>query len=120
MAIPEFEPDGTLLFGFGLHTVEISAQAMEIRSLYAQCRGVNEGNCTLSLHLFPRRAQARPTQPFQGHWLGLVEWNAAAWLWASGGAAYCGRLRHLLVHAGFPINSCHNPANGSRCTNESA
>jgi hypothetical protein len=119
---PEFEPDGTLLFGFGLHTVEVSAQAMEIRSLALNVRGGERRE--LSVKLAPASAagagsaDTTVSRRLAGPW---PNGAAAAWLWSSAGAA--------LLAGGFGIywymqdsqlNSCHNPANGYRCNNESA
>jgi hypothetical protein len=116
---PEFEPDGTLLLGFGLHTAEASAQGMEIRLLPINVRGGERRD--LSVKLAPagaRSAEATVSRPARAVGSNRA---AAAWLWASGGTA--------LLAGGFGIywylqnsqlTSCHDPADGFRCTNDSA
>jgi tetratricopeptide (TPR) repeat protein len=127
--VPEFESDGTLLLGFGAHTVEASAQGMTARSLVINVRGGERKDISLTLERVPPAiarpvgvgaAQAgaakkpTPVSPSNG--------AAAAWLWASGGTAL------LAAGAGIywwmqnsELKSCRNPPSaGLRCTDESS
>ena len=119
---PEFEPDGTLLFGFGLHTVEVSAQAMEIRSLALNVRGGERRE--LSVKLAPASAAGAGSADATVSTPLAVPWSngaAAAWLWSSAGAALlAGGSGIYWYMQNSQLNSCHNPTNGYRCTNESA
>jgi hypothetical protein len=117
---PEFEPDGTLMFGFGPHTVEVRAQGMTARSLSIDVRGGVRKELSITLEresasskAAPVATAAKPLPPVasNGH--------AAAWLWASGGAAL------VAVGAGVywylrqtELDHCRNPAPLSQCTNE--
>jgi hypothetical protein len=122
---PEFEPDGTLLFGFGLHTVEVSAHGMEVRSLPISVRGGERRE--LSVTLTPASAGgarsadgglATAMKPGPG---GVSNGSAAAWLWASGGTALlAGGVGIYWFTRDSQLNSCHNPAAGYLCTNDSA
>jgi hypothetical protein len=122
---PEFEPDGTLMFGIGPHMVEVRAQGMTPRSLPIEVRGGERKELSIALE----RESAAPSA---GAKAGLVvtaakplprvasNGHAAAWLWASGGAAL------VAVGTGIywstretQLDHCHNPAVGYGCTNES-
>jgi hypothetical protein len=116
---PEFEPDGTLLFGFGLHTVEVSAQAMEIRSLTLNVHGGERRE--LSVKLAPMAAGPADATVSRPWYTGGPHGFAAAWLWSSASAALlAGGSGIYWYMQNSQLNSCHNPANGYRCTNESA
>jgi hypothetical protein len=125
--VPEFEPDGTMLLGFGVHWLEARAPGMATLSRSIDVRGGARRELRLSLEPAPAKnpkpsADGIPTataagkapspRPSQG--------AAAAWLWASVGAAL------LASGAGYywyrqndEIDSCRNPMDGLRCTNES-
>jgi len=125
---PEFESDGTLLLGFGVHTMEASAQGMTARSLVINVRGGERKDISLSLERVPLAsarsvdvgaaqtgAAKKPTPASSSNRA------AAAWLWASGGTAL------LAAGAGIywamqnsELKSCRNPSAGLRCTDESA
>jgi hypothetical protein len=122
---PEFEPDGTLMFGIGPHTVEVRAQGMTTRSLPIEVRGGERKELSIALEresaapsagakagLVVSAAKPWPSEASNGH--------AAAWLWASGGAAL------VAVGTGIywstretQLDHCHDPATGYGCTNES-
>jgi hypothetical protein len=126
---PEFEPDGTLMFGLGPHTVEVRAQGMTARSLTIDVRGGERKELSIALEresaapsdtplasatAAPVATAANPSPPqaSNGH--------AAAWLWASGGAALVAVGAGIyLYNRSAQLDSCHNPESGSRCTNES-
>ena len=126
---PEFESDGTLMFGFGQHTIEVRAQGMVARTLPVDVRGGERKE--LSVTLEPEAAahsdtpaasaEAEPVETATKP-LPPVASNrgAAIWLWASGvaalGAAGAGIYWYTRASQ---LDSCHNPAPGSRCTNES-
>jgi hypothetical protein len=128
-AAPEFEPDGTLMFGLGPHTIEVRAQGMTARSLTIDVHGGERKELSITLE---RESAARSGTPLASATAAPAataakpspsvasNGHAAAWLWASGGAAL------VAVGAGIyfynrstQLDSCHNPAPGSRCTNES-
>ena len=120
---PEFEPDGTLLFGFGVHTVEVSARGMEIRSLSINVRGGERRELSVVLasassSAGARSADASVSRPWSA---GRSNGLAVASLWASGGAALlAGGSGIYWYMQNSQLNSCHNPAGSLRCTNESA
>jgi len=129
--VPEFEPDGTLLFGFGTHTLEVSAPGMVAKSLAIDVRGGERKN--LSVTLPPQqappvstRSNEQETEPVDATAKTSAaepsHGNAAAWLWASGGAALlAGGAAALLIEENSQLNSCHHPTDTNmRCTNESA
>ena len=126
---PEFEPDGTLLLGFGAHTVEASAQGMTGRSLPISVRGGERKDLSLTLERTPTASArgsdggaARPGLDRKPTPVRTSNGSAAAWLWASGGTAL------LAAGAGLywfmqnsELKSCRNPPSASlRCTDESA
>jgi tetratricopeptide (TPR) repeat protein len=122
---PEFEPDGTLMFGFGPHTVEVRAQGMTTRSFPIDVRGGERKELSITLEresgtpsagakAAPVVTAAKTSSPVasNGH--------AAAWLWASGGAALVAVGAGIYLYdRATQLDSCHRPAPGSRCTNES-
>jgi hypothetical protein len=123
---PEFEPDGTLLFSSGTHTLDASAPGMAVRSLSINVRGGERKE--LSVTLEPalaggaRSADARVAQVVTAakpaH---AAESNgaAAAWLWAGGGAALLaigGSIYWLTQNS--HLNSCRNPSGRLECTDE--
>ena len=124
---PEFEADGTLLLGFGPHTLEASARGMVVRSLPINVRGGERKDLSVTLEpmaaLVPRlpdpaaaqvttTAQPSPERPSNG--------AAAAWLWASGGTALlAGGAGIYWILRNSELNSCRKPFTGYSCTNES-
>jgi len=125
---PEFEPDGTLVFGFGTHTVEASAHGMAVRSLPITVRGGERKELVVTLErAAPAEArpaavgaapvgtakQSAPVVPSNG--------AAAAWLWASGGAAALAIGSGIYwINRNSELSSCRSPAAGWQCTDESS
>jgi tetratricopeptide (TPR) repeat protein len=124
---PEFESDGTLLFGFGTHTLEASARGRAVRSVPIAVRGGERKELSVTLALASavgaRSGDARVAEVVTAarpEPAVASNRSAAAWLWASGGAAL------LAVGAGIywlrqnsQLNSCRNPLSPWACTNES-
>jgi len=125
---PDFEPDGTLLLGFGTHTLEARSEGMTTRSLPINVRGGEHKELAVTLEPVPAAsalvtgdgttqirsgAKSSRASSSNGH--------AAAWLWAGGGTAL------LALGAGIywsvqnsELKSCRNPVAGLRCTDESS
>ena len=124
---PEFEPDGTLVFGFGTHTVEASAHGMAVRSIPITVRGGERKELAVTLERASSagaagRGQGSPGPDcHQAIARSAVEWGCGRM--AVGQRRYGGagdRFRHLLDQPEFRLSSCRNPAAGLRCTNESS
>jgi hypothetical protein len=122
---PEFESDGTLMFGFGQHTVEVRASGMVTRTLPIDVHGGERKE--LSVRLEPEEvahsasAEAAPVETATKPLPPVVSnRGAAVWLWASGvaalGAAGAGIYWYTRESQ---LDSCHNPAPINQCTNES-
>ena len=121
----EFESDGTLLLGFGMHTIEASAPGMVARSESINVRGGARREVLLALEAVPlARTRSAPGAP-----IGLATQAppapkpshraSAAWLWSGAGVAL------LAAGAGYywyrqnsELRSCRAPASGLRCTDE--
>jgi tetratricopeptide (TPR) repeat protein len=126
---PEFEPDGTLLLGFGAHTVEAKAQGMASRSLTINVRGGERKELALSLEPAP---VARPTAPPPAPPTAKVAAQAPppaeisnraplAWILAGAGAALlAGGAGVYWAMQNSELDSCRHPTAGLRCTDESA
>jgi hypothetical protein len=119
---PEFEPDGTLLFGFGEHTLEASAPGMATRSESITIRGGARKDLELSL----RPAAAAPARGARVPGLAKSASEAqtadrgAAWLWSSAGVALVAAAAgYYWYRQGSELASCRDPSAGVRCTNES-
>jgi tetratricopeptide (TPR) repeat protein len=123
---PEFEPDGTLMFGFGPHTLEVRAQGMTARSLPINVRGGERKELSVALEPVsappPAKSAATPGAtavnplPQAGSNRG-----AAAWLWAGGGAALlAGGAGVYWYKQQKQVDSCSNPAPNLRCSNEAS
>jgi hypothetical protein len=124
---PEFEPDGTMLLGFGTHTVEATAQGMAPRSLFINVRGGERKEISLTLE---RETAARALAADAGaaqirtttkpSLEAASNRSAAAWLWAGGGAALLAAGASIYwLRQNSELNSCRNPTAGLRCTDES-
>lgn len=61
--VPEFEDDGTLILGFGLHALEASAPGYAIRSLPINVRGGERKDLSITLEKLSDPNQIRPTLP---------------------------------------------------------
>jgi hypothetical protein len=125
---PEFEPDGTLLFGFGTHALEARAQGKATRSLSFKVRGGERRELIVTLEPVsfsgarltdsgtPQLlADAKPSAD--------VGSNRAAsrWLWAGGATALlAGGAGFYFSRQNSELKSCRSPSAGLRCTDESA
>ena len=123
---PEFEPDGTLLFSFGTHTLEASAHGMAVRSFPISVRGGERKELSLTLDRAAPPAATRPpdakTDPFatatKSAPLGESNAAAAAWLWASGGTALAAAGAGIYwLYQNSYLNTCQN--HGGGCSNTS-
>jgi hypothetical protein len=124
---PEFEPDGSLLFSFGKHTLEATAQGREIFSLTFDVRGGERKNLPVTLRW---ASTARPrTDNDKATSLAIVaepspvisNAGSAAWLWASAGTALLsGGAGIYWYKQNSELDTCRHPTAGLRCTNESA
>lgn len=124
---PEFEPDGTLIFGFGTHTVEASARGMAVRSFPVSVRGGERKELTVTLERAStagsRASDAGAAQvATAGKPSGTASNGAAAaWLWAGGGAALLAVGGTIYwINRNTELSSCRSPEAGWRCTNESS
>lgn len=118
---PEYELDGTLLFGFGTHTVEATASNREPLSQTIEVRG----GATKELRLVLERAKAsRPTAALpsttsrrQATAGGRSNTAALACLWAGVGAAVlAGTGGYFWYQQSSELDLCNKPAEGMRCT----
>lgn len=122
---PELEPDGTVLLGFGVHTVEAKAPKLAPAWASVEVRGGERKDLVLSLSpLLPvpsGPAAARPS---------LVERPsatarssrraAAAWLWSGAGlAALAGGAGYYWYRQQSELDECRAPAAADMvCTTE--
>jgi hypothetical protein len=121
---PEYEADGTLMFGFGPHTVEVRARDMVTRTLPINVRGGEKKELSVTLEpvvvapvAIAEPAAATPVEPSPA----ASNSAAVAWLIAGGGAALLsGGAGYYLSTRQTELDSCHHPAPGLRCTNESS
>jgi hypothetical protein len=122
---PEFEPDGTLLFGFGAHTITASAPGMATHSESMNVRGGARKELLLSLEPAPVLGAhpadaALPVTVMKAAPPPRASNTAAkAWLWSSAGAAVvaAGAGAYWIKQAS-ELSSCRSPASGWRCTTE--
>jgi hypothetical protein len=122
---PEYESDGTLMFGFGSHTVEVKARDMVTRSLPINVKGGERKELSVSLE--PAVA-AFATAPEAASAVTAVEppptasnAGAIAWMVAGGGTALlAGGAGFYLSTRQTQLDNCHHPAPGLQCTNESS
>ena len=125
---PEFEPDGTLLLGFGAHSLEVSAPGKATRSISFSIRGGEHRELSITLEqasvpglrfadpATPQIATAAKPSSTSGS-----NRAAAAWLWAGGAAALvAGGGAVYWARQNSELSSCVNPAPGFACTDESA
>ena len=127
---PEFESDGTLMFGFGQHTLEVRAPGMVVRTLPIDVRGGERKELSVTLeseaaaHSDTSSASAGATPVETATRTSrrmMSNRGPAAWLWASGVAALgAGGAGIYWYTRANEIDSCHKPALGYRCTNESS
>jgi hypothetical protein len=113
---PEFEPDGTLLFGFGAHTIAASAPGMATHTESMNVRGGARKELLLSLEpapvlgAHPADAASPVTVMKAAPPPRASNRAAAAWLWAGAGAAVvaAGAGAYWIKQAS-ELHSCHNP-----------
>lgn len=125
---PEFEPDGTLVFGFGTHTVEASASGMAVRSFPINVRGGERKELSVTLERAPvasaRSAGAAAGQVETGakpSSAAASNGDAVGWLLAGGGAALLAAGAGIYwINRNTELSSCRSPETGWRCTNESS
>ena len=122
---PEFEPDGTLLFGFGVHTVEVSAPGMVTRSETIKIRGGARKELVVALEPASRTGAvpvgAAPMVTAMQPVPAPQKSHATAWLLASTATALLASGAGVYWYKqNTELQSCRNPASGSgvRCTNE--
>ena len=131
--VPESEPDGTVLLGFGTHNLEASKAGFLVRTLVLNVRGGERKDLAMTLE---RRllvaaqpadsavAKATPSQAPAGEAIESVGpgHSGAGWFYAAGGAAVAaGVAGGLLLFVGSKeLSSCKNPPPGKGpCDNES-
>jgi hypothetical protein len=121
---PEYESDGTLMFGFGPHTIEVRAPGMVQRTLPLNVRGGQRKELSVSLEAVPVEPTpgaapvATATEPLPPS---VSNGGAIAWLIAGGGTALlAGGAGIYLYTRQTELDKCHNPAPYLQCTNESS
>jgi hypothetical protein len=122
---PEYEADGTLMFGFGPHTIEVRARDMITRTLPISVKGGEKKELSVTLEpvVVAPVASAEPAAATSAEASGPAASNggAVAWLIAGGGAALlAGGAGYYLYTRQTQLDDCHHPAPGLRCTNESS
>jgi hypothetical protein len=121
---PEFEPDGSLLFGFGAHTIAASAPGMATHSEAINVRGGARKELLLSLEPAPRlgadpAGAASPATVMKEATHPRASNTAAkAWLWSSAGAALVAAgAGAYWIKQDSELSSCnHPPDSGWHCT----
>jgi len=121
---PEYEADGTLMFGFGSHTVEVRARDMVTRTLPVNVKGGEKKELSVTLEpvVVAPAASAEPVAATAVEPLPAASNGAAVtWLIAGGGAALlAGGAGIYLYTRQNQLDSCHHPAPGLLCTNASS
>jgi hypothetical protein len=125
----EREPDGTVLLGFGNHIVEVTTPGYVVRTFPVSVRGGEHKELIVNLEPRPQAppglaepppspttAQTPPTASTTA-----APRSGAGWLLASAGAALLGVAAGTdWIFESDQLASCRNPAEGERCSNESA
>ena len=123
---PEFEQDGSVLLGFGTHTVEASAPEREPLQQTIEVRGGTTQDLRLVLApvqraALPSDAPAATTARPRAAKSGISHTGAVVSLWlAAGAAAVSGAAGIYWYQQSQELSSCRNPADGLRCTTEDA
>jgi hypothetical protein len=124
---PEYEPDGTLMLSLGSHTLDVRAHGMVARSLPIDVHGGEKKELSVTLEPLAPEPVASPeaapvataAEPLPPPVMSNV--GAAAWLIAGGATALLsGGAGYYLYTRQTQLDSCHNPAPGYQCTNESS
>lgn len=134
---PESEADGTLLLGFGTHTVEATRDGYVLRSFPISVRGGERKDLVITLERKPSTTVTRaPAErvgpgprsdgpasgppkvlPSGGHGLGA----STTWLLAAGTAGLMGvGAGAYWLFESDQLSSCRNPPDGQRCNNTGA
>jgi len=127
--VPESEPDGTLLLGFGVHTVEASRAGYVLRSFPVSVRGGERKELVITLE---RKLQvvARPTNaevpsgamvktvPPTSLGPRAASGGGTGWLVAAGVAGLIGiGAGTYWAFESDQLSSCRNPSEGLKCDN---
>jgi hypothetical protein len=132
---PEYEADGTTLFGFGPHTIEAKAAKYATRTISINVKGGERKELAIALDPAPspvaRASAAAAAKTAQSPALDLGAQPAPAteltnrgplaWLLIGGGMALLagGSAVYWAVQSS-ELNSCRHPAPNQRCTDEAA
>ncbi len=121
---PELEHDGSILFAFGRHTIEISAPGMELQTMAVDVRGGERKTYNISLKRsvpepleeIPEKhpvvsGKTVPESRTNGHAKLLLGSSIAVALLSGGAGVYWWKENAELA-------SCRRPEEGKRCTNE--
>jgi hypothetical protein len=136
--VPDTEPDGTILLGFGSHTLEVSKPGFVLRTMAVNVRGGERKEISMTLERKQTAAfgsgesnlpeSGRTTRSDRASSLAKVHhgqhgfWHSRApWYYAAGGTALlsAGAGVLWLIQNG-ELGSCHQAPPGQRCSNESA
>lgn len=124
---PEFEQDGSVLLGFGTHTVEASAPEREPLQQTIEVRGGTTQDLRLVLApvqraALPGAAPAATTARPRAAKSGISHTGAVVSLWiAAGAAVVSGASGIYWYQQSHELSSCRNPPDPSmRCTTEDA
>jgi hypothetical protein len=121
---PEVEPDGSLLFAFGRHSIEISAPGMELQTMRIDVRGGERKTVNIALKksepiatvddqetTMPETRTAAPLSHGGGHRKLLWGAGISAALLAGGAGFYWWKEN-------AELRICLHPEEGKRCSNE--
>jgi hypothetical protein len=137
---PDAEPDGTVLLGFGSHTLEASKPGFVLRTLVVDVRGGERKDLVISLErdtteaagsiasVIPRVVEPPPFEAHQITPSDKVVRPAASgghsglgWFITAGGAALVsGGAAYLWWFQNNELKTCHNQPDDRPCTNRSA
>jgi hypothetical protein len=120
---PELEPDGSLLFAFGHHSIEISAPGMELQTMVIDARGGEKKTFNIVL----KKSQPVATEDMHEPTLAVGRTPAPVshpighrkLLWGAGfGAALlAGGAGVYWWKENAELRTCLHPDEGKRCTN---
>jgi hypothetical protein len=129
---PEYEPDGTLLLGFGSHNLEVSKPGFVLRSLVVNVRGNERKEVAVTLErktstppkpspsdlaAAPGPAVEKVAEPAHTHSTGL----STGWLIAASGTALLSLgAGAVWLFENNELSDCRNPPSGLRCDNKSS
>jgi hypothetical protein len=129
--VPDSEPDGTVLLGFGTHNLEASKSGFFLRTMVLNVRGGERKDLAMTLGSKPvvaaQPANSTATQSPQSQGpAGAASdssgrRSSSTWFIAAGGAAVAaGVAGGFGLFANKELSSCRNPPAGSgKCSNES-